>query len=136
MGLSRKRRARETMKRPINNKHIIFDRFYITFCLDLHLLLSLNFLALHLLALFSFFFLVFCFLNFLLIYGICCYGSNIPDICQFWDTTALFSPVKVHQKVRKFAICVICAKQGTDLKKYTTIGCGGCDKYQLWVANR
>ena len=28
---------------------------------------------------------------------------NITDICQFWDTTALFSPVKVHQKVRNFA---------------------------------
>ena len=28
---------------------------------------------------------------------------NLPDICQFWDTTALFSPVKVHQKVRNFA---------------------------------
>ena len=26
----------------------------------------------------------------------------IPDICQFWNTTILFSPVKVHQKVRKF----------------------------------
>ena len=26
-----------------------------------------------------------------------------PDICQFLGTIALFSPVKVHQKVRKFA---------------------------------
>ena len=26
-----------------------------------------------------------------------------PDICQFWSTTALFSSVKVHQKVHKFA---------------------------------
>ena len=26
-----------------------------------------------------------------------------PDICQFWDTTALLSPVKVRFKVRKFA---------------------------------
>ena len=60
----------------------------------------------------------------------------VPDICQSWDTIELFSPVKVHQKVRKFAIRVICAKQSTDLKKYTTIGCCGCDKYQLWVANR
>ena len=94
MGLPRKRRARETMKRRINNKHIIFyGEFKI--CLDFHLLLSFDFLALHLLALFSFFFLVFCFL---LIYGICCYGSNIPDICQFWDTTALFSPVKYTKK--------------------------------------
>ena len=65
------------------------------------------------------------------------WGSwGIPDICQFWDTTALFSPVKVHQKVRKFAIRVICAKQSTDLKKYTTIGCCGCDKYQLWLFTR
>ena len=24
---------------------------------------------------------------------------NIPHICQFWDTTALFSHVKVHQLV-------------------------------------
>ena len=28
---------------------------------------------------------------------------SIPDICQFWDTTALFSPEKVHYKVRTFA---------------------------------
>ena len=27
---------------------------------------------------------------------------NLPDICQFWDTTALFNPVKVHQKKRNF----------------------------------
>ena len=36
----------------------------------------------------------------------CCQrGSDkdIPDICQFRDTTALFSPVNVHQKVCKFA---------------------------------
>ena len=26
----------------------------------------------------------------------------IPDRGQFWYTTALFRPVKVHQKVRKF----------------------------------
>ena len=25
---------------------------------------------------------------------------NIPDICQFWYTTALFRPVKVYQRVR------------------------------------
>ena len=30
-------------------------------------------------------------------------GTNIPDICQFLYTTALFSLVKVHQKGRKFA---------------------------------
>ena len=29
----------------------------------------------------------------------------IPDICQFWDTAAFLSPVKVHKKVRKFALC-------------------------------
>ena len=27
----------------------------------------------------------------------------IPDICQFWATTALFNPVKVFQIVRNFA---------------------------------
>ena len=27
---------------------------------------------------------------------------TIPGICQFWDTIALFSPVKIHQKGRKF----------------------------------
>ena len=30
-------------------------------------------------------------------------GTSIHDICQFWYSTALFSPVKVHQEVRKFA---------------------------------
>ena len=28
---------------------------------------------------------------------------HIPDICQLRDTTALFSPEKVHQTVHKFA---------------------------------
>ena len=28
---------------------------------------------------------------------------SIPDICQFRDTTALFSPVKVRQKLRESA---------------------------------
>ena len=28
---------------------------------------------------------------------------SIPDICQFWHTTKLLRPEKVHQKVRKFA---------------------------------
>ena len=27
----------------------------------------------------------------------------LTDICQFWGTATLFSLVKVHQKVRKFA---------------------------------
>ena len=26
--------------------------------------------------------------------------STIPDICQFWDTTAWFSPVRVHRKCK------------------------------------
>ena len=29
--------------------------------------------------------------------------KGMPDICQFWDITRLFSPVKVHQNVRKLA---------------------------------
>ena len=29
--------------------------------------------------------------------------SNIPGIFQFWYTTALFPPLKVHQKVPNFA---------------------------------
>ena len=33
--------------------------------------------------------------NFLLVY--------IPHICPYWYTTTLFRPVKLHQKVRKFA---------------------------------
>ena len=124
----------------INNKHIIFYGEFKS-CLDLHLLLSLDFLALHLLALFSFFFLVFCFL---LIYGICCYGSNIPDICQIWDTTALFSPVKhtknclnLQQNSQKgqnrTTSRVLCAKKDTRLKKVHHHHCGGgnCEKYQL-----
>ena len=48
--------------------------------------------------------------------------SNDND---FWDTTALFNTVKVHQKVRNFAtkktnwpkFCVLCTKKGTSLKK-------------------
>ena len=30
-------------------------------------------------------------------------SGSIPYFCQFWDTATLFSPVKVHRKVRKFA---------------------------------
>ena len=45
--------------------------------------------------------------------------SNISPICQFWDTTALFSPVKVHQKVRKFAT------------KFCVAGGGSGDYYEL-----
>ena len=31
------------------------------------------------------------------------FPSRIPLICPYWYTTALFRPVKVHQKVHKFA---------------------------------
>ena len=55
-----------------------------------------------------------------------------PDICQFWDTAALFSPVLVHQKYPKLAkigqnIAFSALKKCTDLKKYTTAGGGGGD---------
>ena len=30
-------------------------------------------------------------------------SASISDIYQFWYATALFRPVKVHRKVRKFA---------------------------------
>ena len=36
-------------------------------------------------------------------FGIAEVSASIDDICQFWGTTVLFSPVKVHQKVHKFA---------------------------------
>ena len=29
-------------------------------------------------------------------------GWSTPEICQFWGVTSLFSPVEVHQKLRKF----------------------------------
>ena len=29
--------------------------------------------------------------------------NNLPDICQFWYTTALFRPIKAHWKVHKIA---------------------------------
>ena len=60
--------------------------------------------------------------------------------------TALSRPQKVHQKLHKFAtnwrklalidqnrpkFRVLSAKQYTDLKKYTTAGCGGGDYYEL-----
>ena len=53
----------------------------------------------------------------------------LTDICQFWGTATLFSLVKVHQKVRKIGqnrpnVCIIRAKKGTILKKYTTAGVG------------
>ena len=42
----------------------------------------------------------------------------MPDICQFWDTTTLCSPVKVHQKCIKLPkFRVLSAKKGTGLKK-------------------
>ena len=63
-----------------------------------------------------------------------------PDICQFLGTIALFSPVKVHQKVRKFAMklakmgqtfVLFVPKKGTDLKNtpppmVTNISYDGC----------
>ena len=56
-------------------------------------------------------------------------GLSLPDICHFWDTVALVSPVKVHHKVCKFGqnrpnVRILCAKKGTRLKKYTTTGVG------------
>ena len=52
----------------------------------------------------------------------------ITDICQFCDTAALLSPLKVHQKGRTITtkknkicrnrpqFCVLCAEKGTELK--------------------
>ena len=72
--------------------------------------------------------------------------KNIPDICQFWGTTALLSPVNRHQKVRKFATKQPeLAKIGQNLafydidyvqkrapacKKFTTAAGGGGYKYE------
>ena len=42
---------------------------------------------------------------------------HIPDICQFWDTTALYSPIKVRQKVRHAQQISHNMPKGTDLKK-------------------
>ena len=41
-----------------------------------------------------------------------------PDICQIWDTVALFSPVKMHQKVCKFARN---SKNGQNRPKYRVL---------------
>ena len=52
--------------------------------------------------------------------------GRIPDICQFWETAALFSHVKLHPKVSKFA------KRNTfwlSLQKKGSSG-DGFDKYQ------
>ena len=67
------------------------------------------------------------------------HAKGIPDICQFWYTTALFRPIKAHQKVSKFAtkypklakIGVHQAKKYTGLKKYASAGSGDSDLYQL-----
>ena len=63
-------------------------------------------------------------------------STYLPDICQFWDATTLFSPVKIHQIRIKIAktgrnrptFCVLCAKKGHQLEESTA---GGGDKYQL-----
>ena len=64
----------------------------------------------------------------------------IPDICPFWDTATLFSPVKVQQKERKLATnsqnmpkfhIFLQKEHPLEEKKYTTTGGGGGDKYQL-----
>ena len=64
---------------------------------------------------------------------------SIPNFIQFGATTALFSPVKVHKCVnsqqnsqKQAKISHSLCKKGHCLEKYTTAGCGGCDKYQLW----
>ena len=60
-----------------------------------------------------------------------CHDIFIPDICQFWDTTALWSPVKVHQKcvnlqqnsqnwLKEAKILPFCAKRASAWKKYTS----------------
>ena len=63
---------------------------------------------------------------------------EIPDICQFWYTIALFRPVKVHPKVCEFItkltkighnrpkLRVLNANKYTGLK-YTIAGAGGID---------
>ena len=71
----------------------------------------------------------------------------MPDIFQFWDTAALFSPVKVHQQLGKFATklpkCAqilrsLCKKRAPAWKKKkdNIAGCGSCDKYQLCMLSR
>ena len=47
----------------------------------------------------------------------------IPHICQFWYTAALFRPVKVHQKVRKFA-------------KVKVAKIGLCSEYTIFIKPR
>ena len=52
----------------------------------------------------------------------------IPDICPFWDTATLFTPVKVQQKERKLAtnsqnmpkFHIFFCKKSTRLKKKST----------------
>ena len=64
------------------------------------------------------------------------FSENLPEICQFWGTNAIFSIVKVHQKVGKFAINwpkfqSLCKKAHRLKKKDTIAGGGGGDKYML-----
>ena len=67
--------------------------------------------------------------------------QHIHDICQFWDTTVFFSHVNLHkmcvnsqQNIRNFAMSV--QKKTSPWKKYNTTGCGGCEKYQIWINSR
>ena len=58
------------------------------------------------------------------------YTCMIPtDICQFWYTTALFRPVIVNQKVRKFAQIV---QNFAFSKKFTTASADCANQYELW----
>ena len=69
----------------------------------------------------------------------------IPDICQFWYTTALYMPVKstpksayVRNKIAKTGCnrqkCrVLYAEKCTSLKKVYHCRLCGCDKYQLCI---
>ena len=59
----------------------------------------------------------------------------VPDICQFWDTgaKALYKYTKKCVNLQQNSqnrpkFCVLFAKKGTGLKKYTTVGGGGGDE--------
>ena len=75
---------------------------------------------------------------------VACRVVGIPDICQFWYTTALFRPVKytkkclnLPQNLSKLAkIDVLQAKKYTGLKNYTFAGSGSSDLYQQWLRAR
>ena len=67
--------------------------------------------------------------------------TNIPHICKFWYTNALFRPLKVHQKKLIFAtgktghnkprLHSLCKKAHGLEKKYTAAGSGGSDWFEL-----